>query len=141
MSLNRYFFGGNLTRDVELKFTTANKAVANFGVAVNNKYKGADGQMKEETTFLDCEAWGATAENLSKYFTKGKFLLGEGRLKLEQWKDKNDGSNRSKMKVVVEQFHFTGGGDRPAQNAGAPAQRPQGQPAPYTQPKDEDYPF
>ena len=115
-SFNRVFLMGNLTRDVELKYTQANRAVAQIGLAVNNRYKGADGTLKEETTFVDCEAWGLTAESMSKYLSKGRPVFIEGRLKLDSWQDKNDGSKRSKLKVVVETFTFVdsrpgGGGE------------------------------
>lgn len=109
---NKVLLMGNLTRDVELKYTPSNMAVANLGIAVNRKYKGTDGELKEETTFVDCEAWSQTAENISKWFSKGKPIFLEGRLKLDQWQDK-DGGNRSKLKVVVENFQFVdskGGG-------------------------------
>jgi len=102
---NKVLLMGNLTRDVELKYTPGNMAVANLGIAVNRRYKGNDGEMKEETTFVDCEAWAQTAENLSKWFSKGRPIFLEGRLKLDQWQDK-DGGNRSKLKVVVENFQF-----------------------------------
>jgi single-strand DNA-binding protein len=102
---NKVLLMGNLTRDVELKYTPSNMAVANLGIAVNRKYKGNDGEMKEETTFVDCEAWAQTAENLSKWFSKGRPIFLEGRLKLDQWQDK-EGGNRSKLKVVIENFQF-----------------------------------
>lgn len=109
---NKVLLMGNLTRDVELKHTPSNMAVANLGIAINRKYKGNDGEMKEETTFVDCEAWSSTAENLSKWFSKGKPIFLEGRLKLDSWQDK-DGGNRTKLKVVIENFQFVdskGGG-------------------------------
>lgn len=130
---NKVLLMGNLTRDVELKYTpTTNTAVANLGLAVNRRYKGGDGELKEETTFVDCEAWGSTAENLSKWFSKGKPVFLEGRLKLDTWQDK-DGSNRSKLKVVVETFQFVdskgGGGGNNSGDGGparsAPANKPQ----------------
>ena len=102
---NKVLLMGNLTRDVELKYTPSNMAVANLSIAVNRRYKGNDGEMKEETTFVDCEAWAQTAENLSKWFSKGRPIFLEGRLKLDQWQDK-DGGNRSKLKVVVDNFQF-----------------------------------
>ena len=122
---NKVLLMGNLTRDVELKYTPSNMAVANIGLAVNRRYKGKDGEMNEETTFVDCEAWGYTAENMAKFFSKGRPVFIEGRLKLDTWQDK-DGSNRSKLKVVVESFEFIdsrggsggggggGGGGQPA---------------------------
>jgi single-strand DNA-binding protein len=125
-SFNKVFLMGNLTRDVEIKYTQANKAVANVGLAINNRYKAADGTMKEDTTFVDCEAWGQTAESLSKFLSKGRPVFIEGRLRLDTWQDKTDGSNRSKLKVVVETFTFVdskpeGGGSN---DGYAPAQAP-----------------
>lgn len=129
MNYNHVAIAGNLTRDVELKYTPSNKAVAQIGVAVNHKYKTASGEQKEEVTFVDCEAWGQTAEAMSKYLSKGRGVFLTGRLKLETWTDKQSGANRSKLKVVVESFHFTD--SKPdAQHAGSgqttrtPAQRP-----------------
>jgi single-strand DNA-binding protein len=129
---NKVLLMGNLTRDVELKYTPSNMAVANIGIAVNRKYKGNDGEMKEETTFVDCEAWAQTAENLSKWFSKGRPIFLEGRLKLDQWQDK-EGGNRSKLKVVVENFQFVdsksgggaGGGGGGAGGGGDYADAPQ----------------
>ncbi len=104
--MNRVILMGNLTRDVELRQTSSNKAVAGFGIAINHKWKTADGEAKEETTFVDCEAWGKTGEVIAQYFGKGKQIVVEGRLKLDQWEA--EGQKRSKLKVVVDSFHFTG---------------------------------
>lgn len=108
MNANLVAIGGNLTRDVDVKYTQNNKAVASFGIAINSRYKAADGTPKEETTFVDCEAWGATAETIGKFFTKGKPIYVVGRLKTDTWQDKETGANRSKMKVVVDSFQFVG---------------------------------
>ena len=129
-SLNKVMLMGNLTRDVEVKHLSGDNAVGNFGMAVNRKFKGRDGDMREEVTFIDCEAWGRTAEVMGQYLAKGRPVFIEGRLKLDTWQDKNDGSNRSKLKVVVESFQFVdsrndggGGGGRSSndsyQTAGA----------------------
>ncbi len=109
---NKVFLMGNLTRDVELKHTPSNQAVANIGLAVNRRYRTKDGENREETTFVDCEAWGRTAEVMNQYLAKGRPVFIEGRLKFDQWQDK-DGSNRSKLRVVVESFEFldSRGGD------------------------------
>jgi single-strand DNA-binding protein len=121
---NKVLLMGNLTRDVEIRFTPNNQAVGNFGLAINRKYKTADGQIHEEVTFVDCEAWGKTAEVMKQYLGKGRAAFVEGRLKLDQWKDKTDGSNRSKLKVVVENFRFAdskggpGGGGGPSSSGG-----------------------
>jgi single-strand DNA-binding protein len=126
-SYNKVLLMGNLTRDPELRHTSGNNAVCNLGLAVNRRFRTADGENREETTFVDCEAWGRTAETLSRYLTKGRPVFIEGRLKLDTWEDKSDGSKRSKLRVVVEGFQFIdsrgdsgggGGGGAPA-SAGA----------------------
>ncbi len=126
---NKVLLMGNLTRDIELRYTPSNQAVAKIGLAVNRKWKSKDGQEGEETTFVDCDAWGRTAEVMSQYLSKGKPVFIEGRLKLDQWQDK-DGGNRSKLKVVIESFEFidsrggqgaSGGSSAGSQSGGAPA--------------------
>ena len=120
-SYNKVLLMGNLTRDVELKYTPSNMAVANIGLAVNRRYSTKEGENREETTFVDCEAWGRTAEVMNQYLAKGRPVFVEGRLKLDQWQDQN-GNNRSKLKVVVENFQFIdgrGGGGNGA-NSGQP---------------------
>ena len=104
-SYNKVLLMGNLTRDPQLKQTPNNMSVAEIGLACNRKFKGKDGEMREETTFVDCEAWGRTAETMAKYLSKGRPVFVEGRLKLDQWEDK-DGNNRSKLRVVIESFQF-----------------------------------
>lgn len=104
-SFNKVFLMGNLTRDVELRHIGGDQAVANIGIAVNRRFRTKDGENREETTFVDCEAWGRTAETMSKFLSKGRPVFLEGRLKLDQWQDK-DGGNRSKLKVVIENFQF-----------------------------------
>ncbi|MCA9291601.1 MAG: single-stranded DNA-binding protein [Phycisphaerales bacterium] len=115
---NKVFLMGNLTRDIELRYTSSNTPVANIGLAVNRRFQGKDGEAREETTFVDCEAWGRTAEVMNQYLAKGRPVFVEGRLKLDQWQDQN-GNNRSKLTVVVETFQFIdsrgeggGGGNR-----------------------------
>lgn len=119
MNLNRVFIAGNLTRDVELRATPSGTQVAQIGLAINRVWKDQAGEKKEEVTFVDCEAWGKTAEVMAQYLGKGKPVFIEGRMKLEQWEDKESGQKRSKMKVVVESFQFveskgkTDGGGEP----------------------------
>lgn len=104
-SYNKVLLMGNLTRDIELRHTNSNLAVANMGLAVNRRYKTAQGEEREEVAFIDCEAWGNTAEIMAKYLVKGKPVFVEGRLKLDQWQDK-DGNKQSKLRVVIENFQF-----------------------------------
>jgi single-strand DNA-binding protein len=133
-SYNKVLLMGNITRDVQLKQTSGNQSVVEIGVAVNRKYKTKDGQEREEVTFVDCECWGPRAEVIAKYFTKGKPIFIEGRLKLDTWEDK-DGQKRSKMRVMIEDFQFVegrggggggGGGDEgyaPSRSSGGSAGR------------------
>lgn len=121
---NKVMLMGNLTRDIEIRQTPNGHSVGNIGLAVNRRFKSSDGQDREETTFVDCEAWGRTAEVMAKYLSKGRPVFIEGRLKLDQWQDK-DGGNRSKLKVVVEGFQFVdsrgggGGGGGSDQSGGS----------------------
>lgn len=117
-SLNKVILWGNLTRDIELRAVgSGGQQVAQIGLALNRKYTTQGGEKREEVTFVDCEAWGKTAEVMAKYLSKGRPVLIEGRLKLDQWDDKDTGKKQSKLKVVVDTFHFVdskGGGEQPA---------------------------
>lgn len=110
-SYNKVLLMGNLTRDIETR-QAGSTTVANIGLAVNRKFRTQSGEDREETTYVDCEAWGRTAEVMAQYLAKGRPVFIEGRLKLDTWQDKQDGSNRSKLKIVVEGFQFidSGGG-------------------------------
>src|SRR4051812_47018306 len=118
-SLNKVFLIGNLTRDPELRVTPKGTAICQFGLAVNRQFKDESGATRDETTFIDIEAWGKQGELVSKYLTKGSPAMVEGRLKLDQWEDKQSGQKRSKLKVVLDnvQFLSTRGGS--AGGAGA----------------------
>lgn len=108
-SYNKVILLGNLTRDVEVR-QAGGSSVAAFGLALNRKYTTAAGESREEVVFVDCEAWGKTGEVMAKYLSKGKPVLVDGRLKLDQWEDK-EGKKQSKIKVSVESFQFVGGKD------------------------------
>jgi single-strand DNA-binding protein len=114
-SYNKVLLMGNLTRDIELKNIGGNQSVANMGLAVNRKYKTGDGEQREEVTFVDCEAWGKTAETMAKFLAKGRPVFIEGRLKLDQWE--KDGQKFSKLRVVVENFQFVDSGKGEATQA------------------------
>ncbi|GJQ30147.1 MAG: single-stranded DNA-binding protein [Phycisphaerae bacterium] len=103
-SYNKVLLMGNLTRDVELKSIAGGQSVGNFGLAVNRRYTTQSGEKREEVTFIDCEAWGKTAENLAKFFSKGRPIFVEGRLKLDTWE--KEGQKHSKLRVVIESFEF-----------------------------------
>ena len=131
---NKCLLMGNLTRDPELKQTPNNQSVAQIGIALNRKYKDRDGNMQEEdTTFVDCEAWGRTAEVMAQYLSKGRPVFVEGRLKLDQWQDK-DGNNRSKLKVVIENFQFI-------DSKGNQTSTPPAAATTTSPPADDDIPF
>ncbi len=136
VAINRVLLGGNLTRDPQVRFLANEQAVANFGLAINRRFKGSDGQMKEEVTFVDVEAWGRTAELVGQYLTKGRACFVEGRLKLDSWDDK-DGQKRQKLKVVADSVQFLDSGNRTGAGgaSGAPTDGDStGEPAPSPKP-------
>ena len=106
-SYNRVILVGNLTRDVELRYTPSGTAVTEIGLAVNDRRKSASGEWIEETTFVDVTLWGRTAEVASEYLSKGSNMLVEGRLKLDRWESK-DGQKMSKLRVVGERMQMLG---------------------------------
>jgi len=108
MNLNKVLLGGRVTRDIELRYLPSGMAVAAFGLAINRKWKNAQGEQHEEVTFVDLEAFGKPAETINQYLRKGSSIFIEGRLQLDQWTDK-DGNKRQKMKVVVNEFQFIDG--------------------------------
>ena len=136
-NFNKVILAGNLTRDPELRYTPKGTAIAKFGLAVNRVWKNEAGESKEETTFVDLDAFGRQAETLAQYMKKGSPLLVEGRLRLDQWDDKQTGQKRSKLGVVVEGFQFLGGGNR-GEASGETARRPASTaaPAPAAAPAD-----
>ena len=108
-NLNKVFLIGNLTRDPELRVTPKGTAVCSFGMAVNRVYRDEGGNTHEETTFVDIEAWGRQGETISKYLSKGRSVMIEGRLRFDSWESKT-GEKRSKLKVVADNFQFMGRG-------------------------------
>jgi single-strand DNA-binding protein len=105
---NKVILMGNLTRDPEVRTTPGGQSVANFSLAVNRTWKGADGNQQEAVSYIDCVAWGRTGEVIAQYVQKGRPILVSGRLDQRSWEQ--DGNKRSKVEVVVEDFNFVGGG-------------------------------
>lgn len=105
-SLNRLFLIGNLTRDPELRKTASGTSVTGFCLAVNRKFKGADGSQKEETVFIDVKVWGSLADLVCKFLRKGDQTMVEGRLEMDTWDDKQTGEKRSKLCAVAEGIQF-----------------------------------
>src|SRR3989304_2125031 len=136
-SFNRGILVGNLTLDPELRYLQSGTAVADIGLAVNERWKNANGEWVDETTFVDVTLWARTAEVAGEYLSKGSQVMIEGRLKLDQW-ETQDGQKRSKMKVVCDRMLMLGpkgegrGGAAPA---GKPAAR---QNSEYSQPVPHD---
>jgi single-strand DNA-binding protein len=141
-SFNRVVLVGNLTRDPELRYTPKGTAIAKIGIAVNRVWTTEAGEKKEEVTFVDVDVFGRTAENVGQYMRKGRPILIEGRLKLDQWDDKQSGQKRQKLGVVAETVQFLGskddGGGLPA--APASRSRPAAPPAPASEPLAGDEP-
>ena len=106
---NKVILMGNLTRDVEMRTTASGQSVANFSLAVSRSWKGQDGQQQEQTSFINCVAWGKVGEIIEQYTNKGTPLLVSGRLDQRSYEDK-DGNKRQAVEVVVEDFNFIGGG-------------------------------
>ena len=104
-SLNKVLLIGNLTRDPDVRMLSNGRPVCNFGLALNRNYKDAEGNRKEEVTFVDVECYGPRAEAVGRFFTKGRSIFVEGRLKLDQWESK-EGEKRSAIRVVLDNFEF-----------------------------------
>src|SRR2546423_12427335 len=124
-SFNKVILMGNLTRDPELRYTPKGLAIAKIGIAVNRVWTNEAGEKKEEVTFVDVDVFGRTAENVAQYMRKGRPILIEGRLRLDQWDDKQTGQKKSKLGVVAETVQFPGSpGEGGAPRAPPPAPRP-----------------
>ena len=100
---------GNITRDPEVRYTPKGTAVTDISLAINRSFNSDDGERREETTFVDITFWGRQAEVIGEYMKKGRPLYVEGRLQLDSWEDKTTGQQRSRLKVVGENFQFLGG--------------------------------
>jgi single-strand DNA-binding protein len=114
-------------------------AIAKLGLAVNRVWKNEAGESKEEVTFIDIDSFGRQAETISHYLKKGSPLLVEGRLRLDQWDDKQTGQKRSKLGVVLEAFQFLGTANRgePSQPSAASPPPPPPSASPPSQPPGE----
>lgn len=143
-NLNKVLLMGNLTRDPELRVTPKGTPICQFSLAINRQWKTESGEKQEEVVFVDVEAWGKAGETVAKYLTKGRPLYVEGRLKLDQWEDKNTKEKRSRMKVIMEQFQFLGDSrqqaEKPADDPAKSAYEQATKRAP-TENLDKDVPF
>jgi single-strand DNA-binding protein len=107
---NKVILAGNLTRDPQLSATPSNTQVCEFGMAINHRWRGQDGENRESTCFIDCVLYGRQAETFNQYMSKGQPVLVEGRLDFRQW-ETPEGQKRSKHSVFVQSFQFLGGRD------------------------------
>jgi single-strand DNA-binding protein len=150
MSINRVVISGNLTRDPELRATASGTSVLGFGVAVNDRRRNQQtGEWEDYPNFIDCTMFGARAESVSRFLSKGSKVAVEGKLRWSQWE--RDGQKRSKIEVIVDEIEFltarnNNNGAAPMQ--AAPVAAPAPQPvAPVATPVvdasvyDEDIPF
>lgn len=147
-SFNKVVLIGNLTRDPELRYTQKGTAIAKVSLAINRTWTNEAGEKKEEVTFVEVDCFGRTAENVAQFMKKGRPLLVEGRLRLEQWDDKTTGAKRSKIGVVAESVQFLGGKpdesnvQSPKSNvAGADRQKAAEAPQDDAPPESDDVPF
>lgn len=138
MSLNKVILIGNLTRNPEPRKTGGGTSVCGFDIAVNRKFKGANGEAKDEVTFVSCEAWGKTADNVCQYLSKGSQVLIEGRLKLDQWE--KDGVKKQRLSVVCETVQFLNGKKSAEKEAAGENFESQSQPSSSAE-KPYDLPF
>ena len=147
-SLNKVLLIGNLTRDPEVRMMSSGRPVCNFGLALNRNYKDAEGNKKEEVTIVDVECFGPRAEAVGRFFSKGRAIFVEGRLKLDQWETK-EGEKRSAIRVVLDNFEFVDAGKSDGHTTSDQSNRPV---TPTEKPKpqeslsddngfDEDVPF
>jgi single-strand DNA-binding protein len=157
--LNRVMLMGNLTRDPEVRYTPKGTAVGDLAMAINQSFRGQDGQAREEVCYVDVVTWGRQAETCKEYLTKGSPVFVDGRLQLDQWETK-EGEKRSRLRIRAERIQFLGRPRQGAVEGGAPsggqlaASSPRGESAParapqsaavaeehFDHPPDDDIPF
>ncbi|WP_200762386.1 single-stranded DNA-binding protein [Nitrosophilus alvini] len=144
---NKVIMVGNLTRDIELKYTQNGMAIAKTGIATNRRFKSQSGEQKDEVCFIDITLFGRAAEVANQYLSKGRRVLIEGRLVYEQWVD-NTGQKRSKHSIAVENMQMlgsrdeatatTGNYEQPRQSVQQPQQSPE---IPEIDIDDDEIPF
>jgi len=146
---NKIILAGNLTRDVELRYSQGGSAIGNTSIATSRKFKSQTGEQKEEVLFVDLTFFGRTAEIANQYLRKGSKVLVDGRLKLDQW-TAQDGTKRSKHSVTVESLQMLGskddnqngesGNNQPTPSYNAPAAPSPSHQAPMSTPAQQPVP-
>jgi single-strand DNA-binding protein len=151
MSFNKIIIVGNLGRDPETRHTPQGNVVCKFSVATSDRRKGADGQTEETTTWFRVSVWGRQAELAQEYLTKGRQVYVEGRLRLEEYTDR-EGNKRISPEVTATDIQFIGqrpegseSADRRSMTAGAGAATPPAQARPEKASRvvveEDDIPF
>lgn len=136
LNLNKCLFAGHLTRDPSVR-SFGTKTVANFSIAINRRFKTAEGEVREEVTYIDCDVWNKLADLVAQYLHKGSAVMVEGHMALDQWEDK-DGKKASKLKLRAHEVQFLDNRKRsddegsPAVAGGAATSAATGAPAPLT---------
>ena len=102
--MNTWFGIGTLTRDPEIRYTPSGLSVSSFGIAINEKIKGADQKLVERADFFECTIFGKSAENFCEYMAKGRKVAIQGKLRLDQWEDKTTKEKRSKVFIIVDNW-------------------------------------
>jgi single-strand DNA-binding protein len=137
VSVNSCTFIGNLGSDPDVKYTPTGTCVANFSIAVNEKWTSKDGQKQERTEWIRCSAFGKTAELCGKYLAKGRQVYVQGRMQTRSWEDKKSGEKKYATEIVIDKVEFLGGGKGDKREEDGP-------PPPVTgggAPMDDDVPF
>ncbi len=145
---NRIILIGNLTRDPQMSYLPSKTPVTEFSLAINHRFRDAQGNNREDVCFIDCRVFGKSAETANQYLSKGKQVLVEGRLTQSRWEAK-DGTKQSKHRVMVDKFQFlgapTGGGSQDSASRQPMRSAPQNEPTGYDvdepPPTGEDIPF
>ncbi len=123
-NVNKVMLLGNITRDLEVRYTPKGTAVCDLGMAINRIRTGDNGERIEEVTYVDVTLWGRQAELAGQYLAKGRPVFIEGRLQLDQWDDKQTGQKRSRLRVVCENMQFVGGTGTSQGGGGGSSPRP-----------------
>ncbi len=139
-NVNKVMLLGNITRDLEVRYTPKGTAVCDLGMAVNRIRTGDNGERIEEVTYVDVTLWGRNAELAGQYLGKGRSVFIEGRLQLDQWDDKKTGEKRQRLRVVGENMQFIGGQGQGGGGGGGSSQPPQQSPQASPQPQQQSSP-
>src|SRR5262245_60225946 len=140
-SFNKIVIVGYLGRDPEIRYTPQGTAVCHFSVATTEKKKDRAGEAQDVTTWVRVSAWGRQAEVANQYLSKGRQVYVEGRLRLEEFTDR-EGNRRQSLEVSATDLHFLGSrGDTVAASQGAGSNYPSGDSEPPAEHGDEDIPF